>query len=324
MIVKSKIEGLHDWLFIEDIPDTCLPNSPLHEKRTTIERFPIHMANYQLSTGGMFILYSEMSFKGPVRIHTEVEGETVTSQFVFYKQAGNNKKIKSAFHGRGRHNVRYIPSFVEDYELQSGAEYDYFLVVLSKDFYFKLIAPESILHEDFVQKINQGEFTSFAHDDMFVTHEMLRVIGELRDNKRTGELRRIHTESKISELLVYQLEQLNDPVLEDKEPLLSDDIERILKARAILDERYAQAPTQRTLAEEVGMSESKLRQSFKAYFSVTIYDYLTRIRMEKARSLLLDEGRSIAETAAATGYNHQQNFSVAFKKYFGIAPSDIK
>jgi len=323
MIVKSKIEGLHDWLFIEDIPDTCLPNSPLNEKRTTIERFPIHMSNYQLSTGGMFILYSEMSFKGPVRIHTEVEGETVTSQFVFYKQQ-DDKKIKSTFHGRGRHNVRYIPSFVEDYELQSGTEYDYFLVVLSKDFYFRLIAPESILHEDFVQKINRGEFTSFAHDDMFVTHEMLRVIGELRDNKRTGELRRIHTESKISELLVYQLEQLNDPVLEDKESLLSDDIERILKARSILDERYAQAPTQRTLAEEVGMSESKLRQSFKAYFSVTIYDYLTRIRMEKARLLLLEEGRSIAETATATGYNHQQNFSVAFKKYFGIAPSDIK
>lgn len=323
MIVKSKIEGLQDWLFIEDIPDVCFPNSPLNEKKTTIERFPIHMSNYQLSTGGLFILYSEMSFQGPVRIHTEVEGETVTSQFVFYKGI-DNKKVKTSFHGRGRHNVRYIPSFVEDYELKSGTEYDYFLVVLSKDFYFKLIAPESVLHEDFVQKINKGEFTSFSHDDMFVTHEMLKVIAELKDNKRTGELRRIHTESKISELLVYQLEQLNDSFTEEKDHLLGDDIVKLLNARSILDERYAQAPTQKTLAEEVGMSESKLRQSFKEYFSVTIYDYLTRVRMEKARSLLLDEGKSIAEVAALTGYNHQQNFSVAFKKYYGIAPSDIK
>lgn len=323
MIVKSKIEGLHDWLFIEDISDICLPNSPLNEKKTVIERHPIHMSNYQLSTGGLFILYSEMSFKGPVRIHTEVEGETVTSQFVFYRN-DNNRKIKTSFHGRGRHNVRYIPSFVEDYELQSGAEYDYFLVVLSKDFYFKLIAPESVLHEDFVQKINKGEYTSFAHDDMFVTHEMLKVISELKDNKRTGELRRIHTESKISELLVYQLEQLNDSFAEEREHLVGDDIIKLLKARTILDERYAQAPTQRTLAEEIGMSESKLRQSFKDYFSVTIYDYLTRVRMEKARSLLLEACKSIAEVANATGYNHQQNFSAAFKKYFGIAPSDVR
>src|SRR5690606_8553463 len=115
-----------------------------------------------------------------------------------------------------------------------------------------------------------------------------------------------------------------DSFIEEREPLASDDVVKLLKARAILDERYAQAPTQKTLAEEIGMSESKLRQSFKDYFSITIYDYLTRVRMEKARSLLLDEGKSIAEVANATGYNHQQNFSAAFKKYFGIAPSDIR
>lgn len=323
MVIKSKIAGLQEWLFIEEIPDLCQPNSPLREKEIDIRQHQINMSNYQLCTGGMFILYSEMSFQQPVRIHTEVEGDTITSQFVFYRDQLASRQ-RPLFSGHSRHNVRYIPSSTNDYDLKAGAEYAYFLMVLSKDFYFRIIAPESTLHDHFVRSIHQGVQASFATEDMFVTGDMLRVIGELKDNKRSGELRRIHAESKISELLLYQIEQLQDNIATPyREPYLPGDVGKLEKARAILDTRYDQAPTQKALAEEVNMSESKLRQSFKDYFAVTIYDYLTRVRMEKARTLLLEERRTIAEVARLTGYNHQQNFSRAFKQYYGISPTDM-
>lgn len=323
MIIKSKIVGLPEWLFIEDVPDKCAPNSPISEKRTGLQRTPVKMESYQISAGGMFLLHSDMSFDRPVKIHTEVKGETITSQFVFYRKISGSKQ-KDPGPGRSRHNVRYIPSSAEEYELQAGLEYSYFLMVLSKEFYFKLIDPASSLHEHFVQAIMEGRYTSFAKDDMVVTYEMQRVISDLKDTRRSGEARRIHTESKISELLLYQFEQLQDSKDKKEQLYPKEDVNKLLKARNILDEHYAEAPTQKELAAEVTMNEFKLRQLFKDYFSVTIHDYLTRVRMEKARNLLLDERKSIFEVAQLTGYNHQQNFSVAFKKYFGIAPSDLK
>jgi AraC-like DNA-binding protein len=321
MIIKSKIKGLNEWLFIEDIPDTYLPDNVLTEKKVSIRSHPVAMENFQLSSAGIFLLYAQMTCDSPARIYTEIEGETVTSQFIFYKLP-SFKKLN--IFGRSRHNIRYIPSRTHEYEIRSGVEYAYFLMVLSKDYYFHLINRHSSLHEDFVQDIEKGEYVSLAPQDMLVTPEMMRIINELKDGQKTGELRRLHTEAKILELLIYQLEQLNAKEPETVRTLKPGDIEKLEKARLILEKDFVNPPGQKELAQAVAMNESKLRRGFKEYFAVTVHDYTVRLRMEYARRLLLQQGKSIYETAEMTGFNHQNNFSAAFKKYFGISPSDIR
>lgn len=321
MVIKSKIKGLSDWLFIEDIPDTYVPQNILTDKKTVIERAPLKMENFQLSSSGIFLLYSQMKCDQPVQVYTEIEGETVTSQFIFYKLP-SFKKL--SMFGRSRHNIRYIPSAVHEYEMKSGVEYAYFLMVLSKDYYFQLINRHSSLHEDFVNEIDKGGYASFAPQDLFVTPEMMKIINELKDVQKKGELRRLHTEAKIMELLIYQLEQLNMQDEDQGKKLKSADIEKLEQVRDLLDKDFVNPPSQKELAQAVMMNESKLRREFKEYFATTIYDYIVRLRMEYARTLLLEQKKSIYETAALTGFNHQNNFSSAFKKYFGISPSDIR
>ncbi len=257
----------------------------------------------------------------PVQIYTEIEGETDTSQFIFYKIPAV-KKLN--IFGRSRHNIRYIPSAVHEYEMKTGVEYAYFLMVLSKDYYFKLINRHSSLHDEFVQEIEKGGYTSFAPKDLMVTPEMMKVITELKDANKTGELRRLHTEAKIMELLIYQLEQLNAQDAAQARSLRTEDIAKLEQARAILEEQFIDPPSQKELSLLVAMNESKLRREFKEYFATTIHDYVVRLRMEYARKLLLEQKRTIHETAELTGFNHQNNFSSAFKKYFGIPPSDIR
>ena len=320
MIVKSKIEGSNEWLFIEDIPDTFMAGNTISEKKVTIERSPINMQNYQLSSGGLFLMHSEMKFTDTVRIHTEVVGETVTSQFIFYSPVSSKKM---PFYGSSRHNIRFIPSSNASYELKAGVDYTYFLMVLSKAYYYKLIDRHSSLHEDFVLEIEKGISTSYAQQDMQVTPEMQRIIMELHDGKMTGELRRLHTEAKVLELLIYQIEQLNSEQADDQKILKENDIQKLEMARLILEARFTDPPTQKELAQEVMLNESKLRKGFKEYFATTIYDYVTRLRMELAKNLLLEERKTIYEVSMLTGFRHQTNFSVAFKKYFGISPSDI-
>lgn len=320
MVVKSKIEGSNEWLFIEDIQDVFVAGSTISEKKVTIERSPIKMENYQLSSGGLFLMHSEMKFTEPVRIHTEVIGETITSQFVFYYPVPSKKTPSYA---ASRHNIRFIPSSSSSYELKAGVDYTYFMMVLSKAYYYKLIDRHSSLHEDFVHEIEKGLTTSYAPMDMQVTPEMQRIILDLHEGKKTGELRRLHTEAKVLELLINQIEQLNNEQPEDYKILKDADIEKLEMARLILEARFTDPPTQKELAQEVMLNESKLRKGFKEYFATTIYDYVTRLRMELAKNLLLEERKTIYEVTMLTGFRHQTNFSIAFKKYFGMSPSDI-
>ncbi len=319
MLIKSKIEELDEWLFIEEIPDLYIPDKPLIEKRIEIRRDPITMTNYQLSTSGLFILHTQMRFHKPVHIYTEVEGEVITSQFIFYKAADSKMPF-----GMSRHNIRYIPTVKSSHEVKTDVEYSYFIAVISKAYYLNLIKRDSHLHRDFVKNIEKGVYTSYAEQDLVATYEMQHTIQELIESKKSGEIRRLHTESRIVELLMYQFEQYSELGTPATDVFNEEDIQRLELARQILEQRIANPPTQKELASEVLMSESKLRKDFKEYFSVTIHDYLTRIRMEKARILLLAKQMTVYEVALLTGFGHQNNFSSAFKKYYGISPGELK
>lgn len=325
MVIKSRIEGMADWLFIEDVPDTYTPNYRLVEKEVAIRRKPVFLASHQLSTGGLFVMHSEMLFDEARSIHTEVMGETITSQFIFYKRASEQLKGKpNTFYGRSRHNIRYIPTTNSDHEIKKDIDYTYFLVVLSKDYYFNLIDRHSLVHEDFVKEISRGQYTSYASEDFHVTPEMRRVIDDLVNCRQHGELKRIHTEARILELLMYQLEQLgNGQERPELDSVKGDDVVRLEQAREILKDAFRHPPTQRELSRMVALNEFKLRRGFKEYFGTTVYDYITRLRMEHARKLLVEERMTISEVSNEVGFSHQNNFSIAFKKYFGLPPSDL-
>ncbi|SEK76983.1 AraC-type DNA-binding protein [Parapedobacter koreensis] len=314
-----------DWLFIEDVPDRYTPNYRLIEKEVAIHRKPVFLASHQLATGGLFMMNSEILFDEPLNIHTEVMGEIIASQFIFYRRASEQSKGKpNTFYGRSRHNIRYTPTTSSDHEIKKNIDYTYFLVVMSKDYYFNLIDRHSLVHEDFVKEIARGQYTSYASEDFPVTLEMRRVIDDLVNCRQHGELKRIHTEARILELLMYQLEQLNGG--HDRPELYSvkgDDVMRLEQAREILKETFRHPPTQRELSRMVALNEFKLRRGFKEYFGTTVYDYVTRLRMEHARKLLMEDRMSISEVSHEVGFSHQNNFSIAFKKYFGLPPSDL-
>lgn len=319
MRVKSKIVELSEWLFIEEVPDSYDPNRPLEEHRSVIDNEAMHMEIFHLSTSGLFILHTKMLFEQAMHIHIDIEGEAVTSQFVFFKSADNKLP-----YGMSRHNIRYIPSAKTVHEVKENIEYNYFIAVISKEYYLNLIKRDSLLHEHFMQEIEKGQYASFSEEDLTATYEMQHTITELVESRKTGEIRRLHTESRVVELLMYQFEQYNEKNGKHAPLFNEDDIARLELARQILEQRLSNPPTQKELAAEVLMSESKLRKDFKEYFSVTIHDYLTRIRMEKARSYLLDDKMSVYKVALLTGFGHQNNFSSAFKKYYGISPGELK
>jgi len=70
------------------------------------------------------------------------------------------------------------------------------------------------------------------------------------------------------------------------------------------------------------VSDRTLQKGFKALFGVTPFAYLTRQRMNQAERLLRQPNRTVAEVANIVGYTNPAQFAAAFKRQFGITPSE--
>lgn len=77
------------------------------------------------------------------------------------------------------------------------------------------------------------------------------------------------------------------------------------------------------LAAALAMSTSQFRRRLSAITGDTPQGYITKIRMQKARHLLdMTPDMTILDVAKCCGYEDQSSFTRAFKRFFGVTPSD--
>ena len=91
-----------------------------------------------------------------------------------------------------------------------------------------------------------------------------------------------------------------------------------------LQEHLAEEVSLSVLAEEFHLNPQYISQLFKSEIGVGFLAYLTNVRMEKAKKLLLSTSLSIAEVAEQSGYGDYRVFTKVFKKTEGITPSQFR
>lgn len=100
-----------------------------------------------------------------------------------------------------------------------------------------------------------------------------------------------------------------------------EDFVRLIAVRNLLKNKLQSPPTIPELAHYSGISESKLKISFKNVFGKSIYQYLQYLRMLEAQRLFLTGKFNISEVAAKVGYQNLTHFSKAFEKHCDIKPA---
>ena len=78
------------------------------------------------------------------------------------------------------------------------------------------------------------------------------------------------------------------------------------------------------IADQLGISTSRLNEIFKTYTSMTPYQYYIQLKIHKTESLLEQEDISVKEAAYRMGFEDQYYFSRLFKNKTGVSPSDWK
>ncbi|OUJ70465.1 hypothetical protein BXP70_24200 [Hymenobacter crusticola] len=76
-----------------------------------------------------------------------------------------------------------------------------------------------------------------------------------------------------------------------------------------------------TLSRELGLSRTQLHRKFKALTDQAPGDFIRLVRLQRAHELLALRTATVAEVAYQVGYSNPANFSTAFSRHFGYAPS---
>lgn len=95
----------------------------------------------------------------------------------------------------------------------------------------------------------------------------------------------------------------------------------VQKVVGLIQKHYWDRLSLSRLAREVGMSKFRLSRRFREVIGVTFRDYLLRVRLERAKSLLANGRASITEVAQMVGFGDLPRFDKLFKRYTGFTPS---
>jgi YesN/AraC family two-component response regulator len=116
-----------------------------------------------------------------------------------------------------------------------------------------------------------------------------------------------------------------EPMLDDLLPLAGEDmIRNLLEIKDYIDHNFCQEIKLSLFAERYYLSKEYLSKLFKEKFGFNIYEYVLKVRMEKAKELLANPGIKVLSIAKYLGYKDNNYFSRAFKTYYGISPTDYR
>lgn len=96
------------------------------------------------------------------------------------------------------------------------------------------------------------------------------------------------------------------------------------KVKDIINKKYNTNLTINSIAKEVYIASTYLCLVFRQETGETLNEYLTGVRINKAKELLMDPGIKLYDVCFAVGYTDASYFTKIFKKSTGLTPSDFR
>ena len=98
----------------------------------------------------------------------------------------------------------------------------------------------------------------------------------------------------------------------------------VAAALQVMEARFAEPLSMAHIASAAHCSRARLFHLFKETTGMTPNDYLQRLRVERAKSHLLNSDQPITEVALACGFSSSQYFSSVFRKYTSSTASEFR
>ncbi|WP_234572466.1 helix-turn-helix transcriptional regulator [Rhodohalobacter sp. 614A] len=276
---------------------------------------------------GIHIAYGDLHLIHKTCLRFESEIKTVEMHFALSGQSlsrSPNFKEEIIF-GSNQHNIVYVDGFNGIIEWSGLNNNMAFLEINLLPHIFEKYLPEGTeIFESFKKNIDRNNTSSLGSQNFPISPQMLMIIREITSCKREGIFKKIFLKAKVIELLLLQLEQINERHSQTPYSIKKTDINKMHAVKEILLNNLDQSYTLDDLALKAGTNAFTLKKGFKEIFGTTVFDFWHDIKMQQARKMLLEEGLAVYEVSEQVGYKYPQHFTTAFKKKFGVVPSDLK
>jgi AraC-like DNA-binding protein len=150
---------------------------------------------------------------------------------------------------------------------------------------------------------------------------MLKELFEMKENDPLGPIRMLSGIIHLIEKFLFSFLRQEQTAL--PRTVKKNDLESMQHVEQILSSRLEGFPSLESLAHEVFMSTSKLKNLFKQVYGHTLYDYYNKSRLQRAKDLLITGQCSIKQAGSEIGFSNLSHFAKAFRKEFGILPRDL-
>ena len=118
----------------------------------------------------------------------------------------------------------------------------------------------------------------------------------------------------------YQDETKSGEMLKEKKNAMK----RLEQAFTYINDHYCEKITLEEVAASVYMSSNYFSSYFHRVANISFSDYVTRLRVNRAREMLRENGANVTEIAMECGFNNISNFYRLYKKHMGKTPGDEK
>lgn len=122
----------------------------------------------------------------------------------------------------------------------------------------------------------------------------------------------------LKNILVFTIRHLNEQ--KDESSLkISDEV------KSYIEGHYGDHITVKEIAEVMHYNPNYLNNVFKEESGITVLEFITSYRVEKAKVLLKsDTSAKVKEISVAVGYNNEAYFRSLFKRHVGLSPKDYR
>ncbi|MEM9834067.1 MAG: AraC family transcriptional regulator [Bacteroidota bacterium] len=275
---------------------------------------------------GVRIQHGECSFREAMSISSKTDQPILKMLFnLSGRSFGQVNGFKTdLFINEYEHFLTYMPELGGCLHYEAATVTENLEIILTPAYFARFNNQECRIISQFTQAIEKQEPLRMPYNGK-IDPLMKNTIRQLLQNPFQGSVRRLFVESKVLELFAAQLESFKGMLsCYERNHSSSKDHEKLHYAKKLLEARFQNPPTIYELSRLVGLNEFKLKKGFKELFDNTIFGYLTEYRLGFARQYLLDTDKPIASISDMIGYSYQQHFSTAFKRKYGVTPSEIR
>jgi AraC-like DNA-binding protein len=150
-----------------------------------------------------------------------------------------------------------------------------------------------------------SNFNIYRYDELFLNEKANELFSNIisYDNAYKNEIKKLPFKRKSTKIEVYK---------------------RLNRALEYIENSYMSRISLDDIAKQSAISKFHLLRLFKSCFKVTPYEYISNLRIKRAKELLEFSDKTISEICNNIGFESLPAFSAFFSRNYGINPTEFR